>query len=235
MSDIFYIGDKSKAAIVERVTDGALCFKMNDEVILEIQDTPKFMKPVSIPATLPDSVADAPTGFVNLFFDSSASSLSVKEKVGGISKISGTTGPTGPTGLSGANGSVGVTGPTGSSGLGTVWQASSEDTVSTTSSTYVDIPDMSITVSNSGTANYYINFSGNSKISKWGSVGDCIINVNGIDIGHTKRSFTLFYDLALATQCKIEGVTNGTVIKVRYKINSKTGYFSHRTLCVMEV
>lgn len=115
------------------------------------------------------------------------------------------------------------------------YEASETATASTTSSTYVDLPNTSVTVTNNGTADYFVWFTGECYVSKNNTLGEYIINVDGSDIAHSKRSLNSKYYISASSQCKVTSVPNGAVIKIRYKVSSKTIYFKSRSIYVTEV
>lgn len=229
-NNIYYIGTSVSPSIFQNSTTGPISIQYNNAVALEVSDCVKSYKPISIPATTSQAVPRAATGFVNLYFNSDTRGLTISDPNDISEPVNSATGPTGPQGIQG---------PIGPDGSVVTYQAFSTLTAQTTSSSYVDLPGMSVTVNNSGTAKYYVCFTGDCYTSSFGANGKYIINVNGSDITHTERSFSLSitYIYSGMTQCLVDNVPNGAVVKVRYKMESfsSTSTFLYRNLYVMQV
>lgn len=215
-------------SLFQTSTTGPISIQYNNSVALEVSDCIKSYNPISIPARGSQEVPRAATGFVNLYFNSDTRGLAISDPDDVSEPVNNSTGPTGPQGIQGPQGPVGSV---------QSYEVNSTTFISTTSTNYIDMPSMSITVSNNGTADYYVSFTGDCYTSRFGSLGKYIINVNGNDIEHTERTFALGspYIFSGTTQCRVTGIPNGAVIKIRYKINSFTAYFQHRSLYVMQV
>jgi hypothetical protein len=103
----------------------------------------------------------------------------------------GPMGPTGPTGPTGATGPAGPTGPTGPTGVVLNQAAAGTTDVSTNSTTYVTIPDMSITPTTSG-GDVLVVFTAtvsNSDVSAYADIGLFVDNVERFRIRlHTKAT-----------------------------------------------
>lgn len=173
------------------------------------------------------------TGYCSLFFDTNET-LSCKNSSGITQNIS-SIGLTGPVGPSGPSGPSGPTGPTGTMNIQN-YESNSQTIASTTSTNFVDIPDTNVTVINNGFADYLIFFNGDSyKTGDASKIAEFIINVDGVDIISSKRIFVNNETQSNSTQCKVTNISNGSIIKVRYKTEQNTVFFINRSLIVIQL
>lgn len=109
---------------------------------------------------------------------------------------------------------------------------------STSSQTFVDMPGMTITASNSGTADYLVIFSQTAYTSNASSSNtyNIILNVNGSDVVVTERierPVNSNSDFVITTSHYITGIANGQVVKIRWKaIGNMTIYAKNRELSI---
>lgn len=119
--------------------------------------------------------------------------------------------------------------------------ASSETTVSTTSTSYVDLSGMTLTTKNlGGSGTYVISFTANCVNSIRGRTNEYILNIGGSDVSAAYSKFTTARDAEglgdggnVSIVWIATGITNGTVIKVRWDSrDSGTAYTTIRRLVI---
>jgi hypothetical protein len=106
---------------------------------------------------------------------------------------------------------------------------------STTSTSYIDLPGMSITTSNTQSMKYIVTVSLECKISSANKIASLILNVNGSDVTDSERSFKIpksNAEFLMSTQAITGLLGNGIVIKVRIKTSGSTLKVYNRSLLV---
>ena len=106
---------------------------------------------------------------------------------------------------------------------------------STTSTDWVDMPDMAITTSNAAATTYQMSFSCTFQISHHAQIGSIIINVDGVDYTAAKRRFSVANanaDHSFSTGCMAFNIPNGKVIKIKYKTSGGTLTVYERVLTI---
>lgn len=113
--------------------------------------------------------------------------------------------------------------------------ASASDQVQTTSSTYVDLANMSVTAAVSGL--YLILFNAVTSNTNSGQGQFFIINVNGTDLANSERSHVTTSagaDATIMLQIVAE-VLAGQVIKIRWRRTANTGRCTRRTITAIKI
>ena len=106
---------------------------------------------------------------------------------------------------------------------------------STTSTTYIDLPDASLTTVNTRTTTYNISFSGNAKLDTLNETIYFIINVDGSDILDSEKIVDIKHTssvINIHTNGLGKNLTNGKIIKIRYKCSAGTVTVNNRTLTI---
>lgn len=103
-------------------------------------------------------------------------------------------------------------------------QTNMSNTVSTTSTTFVDMPNMSLTTSNTNNSEYIVSFTGNVTVSNANRSITIIANIGGTDVTAVQL------DTASPSSGKFTPITfqykhptplgNGVVIKIRWKVTN---------------
>lgn len=91
----------------------------------------------------------------------------------------------------------------------------------TTSDTFVNIPDMYLTSSNTSPTDYIINFSGVIKASKINTILHVTLTLNGMEMISSERKIKVKHtnsDMSFSTNCIFQNVSPGSSIKAKYKI-----------------
>lgn len=104
--------------------------------------------------------------------------------------------------------------------------ATAVDAPTTTSSTFVDLPNMTLTTSNSGNADYLITFSMNIANSSKSKIMDIEILIGGVAQAASLRSSTTSAADAtneLSTSFAASAVADGTIIKVQWRTTGTGG------------
>lgn len=111
--------------------------------------------------------------------------------------------------------------------------ATGVDSPTETSITYVDVPDMSITVVNTVDTTYSIAFTTEVMCSANNSTISFILNVDGVDLPATEKAWkikNINSQRVVSTVCLAENLANGKVIKARWKTTAPTMTAGHRVL-----
>ena len=116
-----------------------------------------------------------------------------------------------------------------------IQEASSTDPASTTSPTYIDLPNASLTTSNTSSTTYNITFSADLELDTANESISIIINVDGADISTTERSVDIEHissRITMSTNGLSQNLTNGKIIKIRYKCSAGTVTVHNRNLTI---
>ena len=113
--------------------------------------------------------------------------------------------------------------------------ASETTTTSTTSITYVDLDTTTLTTSNTRSTDYHITFSATADLSVPDESMTFIINVDGIDVPETERNLDIRHNgtkINISSNWLAENISNGKIVKIRYKTSSGTLNVYSRVLTI---
>lgn len=116
-----------------------------------------------------------------------------------------------------------------------VQEATISTLASTTSVTYVDMPNMTLTTSNDAASNYLIFFSGVCEENN--QINDIIININSSDVTATEVSIDVPSgdETIIAVQHYATSIADSIIIKIRFKTSTGTFNIRKRSLIIQEV
>lgn len=109
---------------------------------------------------------------------------------------------------------------------------------STTSKSFIDLDSMALTTSNNTATTYALAFTCVVQNSKRDNSVHFVLNTDGSDMGPTERKIKIKSsktDNVIATACLAVNVTDGKVIKIRYKTTGGTVTVSNRVMTIYGV